>query len=66
MITGQRIIIRAYPNKKVERVVLREYPTYVLVCRPEMFDVAVQAGENFQSTMGFPKEDVIETLTPAS
>lgn len=56
---GDVVVVRAYPNKQLERVVWEEHKSYVLVCRPEVYDEAVKQGVEPESWMGFPKEDVM-------
>ena len=55
---GEKVIVRAYPNKMLERVVWDEDNTYVVVCRPEVYATATLLGTEPESVMGFPKEDV--------
>ena len=57
---GQRVLVRAYPDKKLLRVVLEEGETYVVVCRPEVYDEVSQLSVVPEAVMGFPKEDVVE------
>lgn len=57
MTKGQRVIVRAFSNKVLNRVVWEEAQTYVVVCRPEVYEEAVRTGEP-TSVMAFPKEDV--------
>ena len=62
---GQRVLVRAYPNKELERVVLEEAGTYILVCRPEVYE-SIKDDETLpNSAMGFPKKDVISLLEPS-
>lgn len=56
---GQRVLVRAYPNKELERIILDEYETYILVCRLEIYDEVLQSGLLSKPVMGFPKEDII-------
>ena len=56
---GDIVLVRAYPDKQLERVVWEEHETYVLVCRQEMYEEAIRTGEEPKSSMGFPKEDVL-------
>ena len=51
--------MRAYPDKILERVFLEEHGTYVLVCRPEVYDVARTTGIEPDASMGFPIEDIV-------
>ena len=63
---GDLILVRAYPDKELERVVLEIHPTYVLVCRPEAYpDVEKQTGLS-AAAMGFPIEDVIRIIARAN
>jgi hypothetical protein len=55
---GQRVVVRAYPDRLLQRVVWAEGKTYVAVCRPEVYQQAQQSGKNPESMMGFPKADV--------
>lgn len=56
---GDIVIVRAYPNKQLERVVWEEHKTYVLVCRSEIYIEAIKQGVEPESSMGFPTEDVM-------
>ena len=58
---GDTVIVRGYPNQRLERIVWEEHATYVLVCRKEIYQEAMNQGSEPSSTMGFPKEDVLET-----
>lgn len=62
---GQRILVRAFPDVTLERIIWEVGKTYVAVCRPEMFEIIKNQAELPDSVMGFPKEDVIKIL-PAS
>ncbi|MFA5186416.1 MAG: hypothetical protein WC551_08075 [Patescibacteria group bacterium] len=55
---GQKVMVHAYPDRELERVVWQEYETYVAVCRPEVYRRAVKRGGEPESMMGFPKRDV--------
>lgn len=55
---GQRVWVRSYPTKRLERVVLKEEKTYILVCRPEVYDTIKDLEGLPDSVMGFPKKDV--------
>ena len=57
---GDEVIVRAYPDKRLRRILWEEHETYVLVCRPEMYEEAILQKSEPVSTMGFPKEDVLE------
>lgn len=59
---GQRILIRAFPNTLLERIVWEEGKTYVAVCRPEVFEDIKNLNGLPEQIMGFPKEDVIKML----
>lgn len=56
---GQRVLVRAYPNRELERVVWEEADTYIIVCRPEIYEDIKNDETLPDSIMGFPKEDVI-------
>ena len=56
---GQRVKVRAYPNKLLPRVVWQEYRTYIEVCREEVYLEAVREGRDPEATMGIPKGDVL-------
>lgn len=56
---GDHIVVRGYPDKRLERIVWDEYDSYVLVCRKEIYEEALFLGGDPRSTMGFPKEDVL-------
>lgn len=56
---GQKVLVKAYPDKQLERIVLEETETYIVVCRPEVY-TAISKSEGLpECAMGFPKEDVI-------
>ena len=55
---GQRVWVRSYPNKRLERIVLKEEETYILVCRPEVYDEIKDLDGLPDNVMGFPKKDV--------
>ena len=56
---GDRIQVRTYPDRIVDRVVLEVHPTYVLACRPEVYDeVKLEEGLPARA-MGFPLEDLM-------
>lgn len=38
LIKGQRILVRAFANEILERIVWEEVKTYVAVCRPEVYE----------------------------
>jgi len=62
---GQRVLVRGYPDKELERVILEEADTYILVCRPEVYE-AIKDDEGLSGyAMGFPKKDVIGLLEPS-
>jgi hypothetical protein len=63
---GQRVLVRAYPDRRLERIVLREEKTYVLVCRPEVYHKVKELDSLSDDVMGFPKEDVLEVLNPTA
>ena len=56
---GDLVIVHAYPDEFLERIVWEEFPSYVEVCRQEVFEQAIISGTTPISVMGFPKEDVI-------
>ena len=62
---GQRILVRAYPDKELERVVLEDADTYILVCRPEVYESIKDDRTLSSYVMGFPKKDVIALLEPS-
>ena len=55
---GDLVIVRAYGGKLLDRVVLEVHPTYVLVCRPEVYDEVKYQPQLPAASMGFPIEDV--------
>jgi hypothetical protein len=55
---GTKVMVKAYPNKELERLVLKEAKSYILVCREEVFKDALIHGDSYPNVMGFPKEDV--------
>ena len=59
---GQRILVRAFPDVPLERIVWEEGKTYVAVCRPEVFDEIKNQNDLPEQVMGFPKEDIIKVL----
>ena len=59
---GDAVTVRSYPNNHLERVVWEVHDTYVLVCRREIYEQAVEFGAEPESSMGFPKEDVAVKL----
>jgi hypothetical protein len=62
---GQRVLIKGYPHKELERVVLEEANTYILVCRPEVYESIKDDRGLSGYAMGFPKKDVIKMLPPS-
>ena len=56
---GQLIKVRLYPDKEVERVVLQEYGTYILVCRHDVYQEFLKSGIFPEAVMGIPREDVV-------
>lgn len=56
---GEKILVRAYPDKVLERIFLEEHGTYAIVCRPEIYELATSAGSEPSAIMGFPIEDII-------
>lgn len=63
---GQRILVRAYPDKILERVVLKEEHTYVVVCRPEIYETIREDEDIPDTVMAFPKEDIVKILEPVA
>ncbi len=59
---GQKILVKAFPNQTLERIVWEEGKTYVAVCRPEVFESIKNVVGLPESVMGFPKEDVVSVL----
>jgi hypothetical protein len=59
---GQRVLVRAYPDKTLERIVWQECETYVIVCRPEVYESVARLDTLPDCAMGFPKEDVTVVL----
>lgn len=55
---GERVHVRAYPDETLERIFLEEHPTYILVCREEVYADACASGNEPEVVMGFPKEDI--------
>ena len=55
---GDSVLVHAYPDEWLERVVWEGYPSYVLVCRQAIYDEAIATGCEPQSSMGFPIEDI--------
>ena len=57
---GQQVLVKAYPNKTLRRIVLSAAEAYVIVCRPEEYEAAAKLNELelVKVFMGFPKEDV--------
>ena len=58
---GERILVRAYPDKVLERIFLEAHGTYVLVCRPEVYETARKSGSEPAQMMGFPIEDIVSS-----
>jgi len=56
---GDKVIVSAYPDKRLERLVWDEHESYIVVCRPEVYAAATLFGVEPDSIMGFPKEDVV-------
>ena len=59
---GQRILVKAYPDKILERVVLKEEHTYVVVCRPEIYETIREDEDMPDAVMAFPREDIVKIL----
>jgi len=56
---GQWVLVKAFPDKTLERIVWEENRTYVVVCRPEVYGQAIALRAEPVVVMGFPKEDVM-------
>ena len=63
---GDLVRVRAYPDKNLERIVWEEFPTYVLVVRPEIYHAALHSRQEPEWVMGFPKEDVFPLISNSS
>jgi hypothetical protein len=59
---GQRILIKAYPDRTLERIVWEEGKTYIAVCRPEVYEDIKTLNGLPEQIMGFPKEDIVMVL----
>lgn len=59
---GQRILVRAFPNIELERIIWEVGNTYVAVCRPEVYDDVKNLSGLPKQIMGFPKEDVVRVI----
>ena len=57
---GDIVLVRAYPDKVLERKVIEVGETYIAVCRPEVYEEALFQGWGGNLIMGFPKEDVVQ------
>lgn len=55
---GDLVTVKVYPDMTMERVVLEVHPTYVLACRPEVYDAVINQVGLPDQAMGFPVEDV--------
>lgn len=57
---GDRVLVKAFPDKELQRIVWEEGNTYVVVCRPEIYEEAMKSrvAPTLDLVMGFPKEDV--------
>lgn len=60
---GQRVLVKAFPDIILERIVWEEGETYVAVCRPEIFEEIKNQDGLPNSVMGFPKEDIIKVFS---
>jgi hypothetical protein len=60
---GQRILVKAFSNEILERIVWEVGKTYVAVCRPEVYEGIKNLNGFPQQIMGFPKEDVVDLVT---
>ena len=56
---GEEILVRAYPDKILQRIFLEDHGTYVLVCRSEVYEEARASGSEPSALMGFPIEDIL-------
>ena len=56
---GDVVLVRAYPDKVLERKVIEVGETYIAVCRPDVYEQALNEGWTGNLVMGFPKEDVV-------
>lgn len=57
---GDKIKVRAYPDEVLDRVVWEVHPTWVMVCRLDVYQQTIQQGGIEPACwMGFPIEDVI-------
>ena len=61
---GDIILVRVYPDKIEERVVVQVETTYVVVCRPEVYQSVAGTPGVPNASMGFPIEDVLEVRGP--
>ena len=52
---GQRVLVRAFPDMEIERIVWEVGNTYVAVCRPEVYEDIKNLGGLPKQVMGFPK-----------
>ena len=55
---GDRIRVKVCPDGTVERIVLEVHPTYILACRPEVYDEVKHEVGLPTRAMGFPLMDV--------
>ena len=60
MKAGDLILVRVFPDKEEERVVLEVQSSYVVACRPEVYPLIADQVGIPDSSMGFPLEDVLE------
>ena len=56
---GEKILVRSYPDKILERIFLEDHGTYALVCRQEVYEEARKSGSEPKALMGFPIEDIM-------
>ena len=49
---GEKILVRAYPDKVLQRIFLEDHGTYVLVCRPEVYEESRMLGIEPKAVMG--------------
>ncbi len=55
---GDRVLVKAFPDKELQRIVWEESNTYIVVCRPEIYEAALKSRVNPNTFMGFPKEHI--------
>ena len=60
---GDMVLVRAFPDEILERVVWEEQKTYVILCRREIYERAIEECSEPTTTMGFPKGDIIQSVS---